>query len=304
MEKTKLVTAYWMGIDLTNTNGKWVGSAPARGHRYLGGIVYHCKNFNIPVVCYTDKRSCNDVYWIKEKYSLDNLEIKLLELEDIKFNDRVMEVANKTEGHIEHLFGRPPQVMWGKFDVMERECTDDLDFIYWIDAGLQAIQLFPLWANPHKDDLDLWQGDNHKQFNFQTIMNERVIQKLNAQIQNRFAIVLCTQPQDSYYTLDGISVVPQENPIAGFFGGPRLAVQEFCNAFTEKANLFLDNDILCFEQPIMKYVIDRYDNNKLLKLMFDTHQTGIDPDEFHTIPWKVKPHHLKPLYRVFEELSE
>jgi hypothetical protein len=74
--KAKIVTAYWM-----DANGyPFQGSNNSRKPRYLGSLIAHCKNINLPIVCYTHSRNLEELETLKLKYELNNLEIKLLEL--------------------------------------------------------------------------------------------------------------------------------------------------------------------------------------------------------------------------------
>jgi len=303
MKRTKIVTAYWMDIDLENTNNKWMGSSSARKQRYLGSLIYHCKGFNCPIICYTHERSLNELTHLKNQYNLNNLTIKIKELNDIKYTAKINSVANLTEGPIEHLYGRPPQVMWGKFDVIREECTEDVDFIYWIDAGLQAVQLFPKRLNPYGNNEQLWQQE-YNQFDYTPFFNSLMLQKLNDKVNKRFVTCLCTQLQDSCHSFGEYHPVPGRYPIAGFFGGDKERIIEYCEMFDKAVDLFVEHKILCFEQAIMKYVTDHFPEDKLMVLPFDTHQTGIDADIFHYAPWSSTNNLPKPLYRLFEEILE
>lgn len=296
--RIKLVTGYWMDIV-----EKGYTSAPAsRKDRYLGSIISHCKGFNYPVVCYTHSKNFEEVEKIKIDYNLTNLEIKIKELTDIKYSKSIKKIQSlKSEEELYHLNGRPPEVMWGKFDVLSQEATDDIDYVYWVDAGLQSNQIFPYRHCPNINHSDFF-SDPYKQYNFTLVFNRSMLDKLTNNLQNKFVNLVGTNPQDQYFNFDDYSPKPGNYPIAGFFGGHRNTVSEYCDLFSLAVDKFIDKEILCFEQSIMKYVIDNIDPSKLLLYSFDTHQTGIDENTFHYKEWDSNMGLPKPIFRIWEEI--
>lgn len=305
MKKTKFVTSYYM--DITElTNGKWIGSAASRKRRYLSSLIYHCKNFpSYDVVCYTHQSSLSELETIKTDYNLINFIIKIKELDEIKYTNKINTVVSNNPDYMEKfgLPGRPPQVMWGKFDIMREESSDDYEYVYWIDAGLQALQLLPLRYNPHINEPDIWTSFD-KQGNFSPIFNENIFNKLSEKTSGKFVTLLSTQIQDIYYNLNDNSPKPGNYPIAGFFGGKPEIVIEYCNYFDNAVDIFIDNNILCFEQTIMKYVTDIFPEEKLSIQSFDTHATGLNEKEFHYDEWDNTKNLPKPIWRIWEELKE
>lgn len=286
------------------TQYKWIGSYSSRKQRYLASIIYHCKNFpNYEVVCYTHKVSFDEIQDVKNRYLLGNLQIKIKELDEIKYTEKINEVVKRVPDYMERfgLSGRPPQVMWGKFDLIRNEC--DSDFVYWIDAGLQSVVLFPLRYNPNRKDEDFLTNFD-KLSDFGLIFNESLIDKLSNNSDNKFVTLLCTQPQDRYYDLENNNTKPGNYPIAGFFGGHKDSVIEYCNLFDSSVEIFIRNDILCFEQTIMKYVTDLYQTNKLYILSFDTHSTGLTESQFHYEEWDINKNLPKPIWRIWEEIRD
>jgi hypothetical protein len=302
--KTKIVTGYWMGITEL-TNNKWVGVAWSRSNRYLSGIINLSKNFaNCEIVCYTHKINLDQLNLLKLKYNLINLTIKIKELDEIKYTNDINYVVDKVPNYMKewNLDGRPPQVMWGKFDVIRLETTDDIDFIYWIDAGLQSVQLFPLRYNPHLNESDIWTS-LEKQGNFSLLFNETILETINDLSINKFTTLLSTQPQDGYFSFDDYQPKRENYPIAGFFGGDKNVVLDYCNIFDNLVKKYTQNNILCFEQPIMKNVTDIIDIQKLLIFSFDIHQTPLTEKEFHYDLWDESKNLPKPIWRIWEELK-
>jgi hypothetical protein len=303
--KTKFVTSYYMDVSQF-TNNKWIGSSVYRKPRYLSSLISHCKNFSsYDIVCYTHQINYDELLKIKNDYNLDNFIIKVKELDDIKYTEKINKVVNNVPDYMEKfaLPGRPPQVMWGKFDLIRLECTNDVDNIYWIDAGLQAIQLFPRRYNPYINDSDVW-TNIEKTGNFNLLFNESLINKLTNKSYGKFVTLLSTQVQDIYYSLEENYVKPNNYPIAGFFGGERSMVIEYCDYFDSAVDVFIKHNILCFEQTIMKYVTDIFPPEKLHILSFDTHALGLNEKEFHDDEWNPNKNLPKPIWRIWEEIRD
>ena len=293
-------------MDITEfTNGKWVGSYSSRKARYLSSLINHCRGFmTYDIVCYTHKINYDELLKIKEDYSLNNLTIKIKELDEIKYTEKINSVVNDVPDYLERfgLAGRPPQVMWGKFDLMRIESTSEIDFIYWIDAGLQAIQLFPRRYNPHINDSDIW-TNIEKTGNFTSLFNETLINKLSNLLGNKFFNIMCRTMQSMVHSFDDYSPINDYYPIGGFFGGKKESVLEYCNIFDDAADKHFEKKILCFEDSVMKQVTDRYPKERLFTMNCDTHATGLTESEFHDEEWNPSKNLPKPIWRIWEELK-
>jgi len=305
MKRTKFVTSYYM--DVTElTNYKWIGSASARKNRYIASLIYHCKNFpNYSVVCYTHGINLFELEKIKSDYELTNLVIKLKELDEIKYTEKINLVIENVPDYMErfNLPGRPPQVMWGKFDILRQECNGEFDYIYWIDAGFQALQLFPLRYNPFVKDEDIYTSVD-KQGNFGLLFNESLIDKLTLMLEKRFFNIMCREIQSLVYSFDNYQPKYTNYPIGGFFGGYINSVLEYCDIFDNLANKHLDNNLLCFEDSIMKQSTDIYPEENLFLLECDVHARGLTEEQFHWEEWDSSKNLPRPIWRLWEEIRD
>jgi hypothetical protein len=294
-------------MDITEfTNHRWIGSSTSRKQRYLTSLIYHCKNFpNYTIVCYTHNINLLELEKIKTDYSLNNLTIKLKEMDEIKYTNGINSVVNLVPDYMERfgLPGRPPQVMWGKFDLLREECDEEFDYIYWIDVGLQALQLFPLRYNPYYLDSDFL-TTFHKQGDFGLLFNETLINKLNSILKNKFFNVLCTTLQSSVNCFDDYQPSNNEYPIGGFFGGYRKSVLEYCDIFDIVAEKHFKNNLLCFEDSVMKQVTDKYPKENLFGLLCNTHANGLTEQQFHYEEWDSSKNLPKPIWRMWEEIRD
>jgi hypothetical protein len=301
--KSKIVTAYWMDV-----NGyPFQGSSNVRKPRYLGSLIAHCKNINLPIVCYTHTKNLEELEDIKSKYELSNLEIKLLELTDVKCHKEINEVRERNFST--DLDGRGPEIMWGKFDVLGRE-LDGFDNVYWVDCGLQHPGIFP-WRyckkynkiEDHKNLSSPWwsEYDSH---NFGSLFNTEIFNNLNKMCDNKIALLTSLSPQISYPFLSKNMVdynFTSPYPVGGLIGGNVNILKKYITLYWDFAKVVLENDFLCTEEAIMKVIYDKMDTNEIIDLKFSAYASG-EHDDFHFNMWDIKSNNPKPLYMVWHDI--
>jgi len=301
--KTKIVTAYWMDAE----GYPYQGGYPSRKVRYLGSLIAHCKGSKLPVVCYTHEKSLKELIDLKNQHKLDNLEIKILELNKVKFHDRINEIREKNFNT--DLDGRGPEIMWGKFDVLERE-LDGFDRVYWVDAGLQHPGIFP-WRycgkyNKIEDHVGLtsaWWADLDV-FNFESLLNEKIYNKLDLICDNKVIFLTSYGPQIGYPFIHyKILDTPFETPypVAGMVGGDTKILKKYINLFWEFSKTVLDSDLLCVEEAIMKPTCDMLNNDEKINFTFVSFASG-HHDEFHFEMWNEGTNNPKPFYMMFHDI--
>lgn len=305
MIKTKFVTSYYMDIS-EFTNYKWIGAYSSRKPRYLSSLINYSRNFpSYEIVCYTHEINFEELKKIKVDFNLNNFFIKVKELDEIKYTKDLDKVISNVPDYNEkfNLPGRPPQVMWGKFDLMSAECVSDANYIYWVDAGLQAIQLFPKRYNPNINDYDIW-TNLEKQGNFNLLFNEVLINKLTDIIKDKFCNIMCATIQSHVYSFEDYEPTNDYYPIGGFFGGKKSLVLKYCDIFDDIAKKHLNNNLLCFEDSIMKQVTDKFSQEEIFKFLCDTHAHGLTDDQFHHEEWDSNKKLPKPIWRIWEEIRD
>lgn len=301
--KTKIVTAYWMDV-----NGfPFQGCQDIRKPRYLGSLISHCKGINLPVVCYTHQKNINELTQLKDEFNLDNLEIKLLELSDTKYHKQICSVRNQNFNT--DLDGRGPEIMWGKFEVLEKE-INSADNIYWVDVGLQHPGIFP-WRyskryNKEKKELDIpthWWAD-YDSHNFSSLFNTDIFNKLNIICKNKIALLTSYNPQISYpfNSLNITNYALQEPyPVGGMVGGSTTILKKYINYFWEFAELILKHNTLCTEEAIMKVAFDKMDKQDIISFSFSAFASG-EHDDFHFNMWSKESNNLKPFYMMWYDI--
>jgi len=309
---TKLVTGYWMGIH----DRPYHGAYDSRRERYLGSLIGICKSVQIPVICYTQKTNIEELHKLKNAHNLSNLEIKIKELDDMQYVTEFKRICSiKSLQEIEHLNGRPPEVMWGKFDVLREECTTDTNYIYWVDVGLQSNQIMPYKycvniPTTVKSNAELPVEiftTEYLQYNFGKLFNQTMLNNLEKRVRDKLILIASTIPQCSYYAVENyeldLSFPNNANyPIAGFFGGNKDIVIDFCEKFYEGGEMQLRNNIIDHEQSVMKYAMDKMPREKLLlDYWFDVH---VIEEQFHYFKWLPESGYPKPLYTTWEQMLE
>ena len=301
---TKLITGYWMDIDCP----PYYGVLSSKKERYFSSLITH-NTYNLPIICYTHEKSLGELTLLKEKYELSNIEFKVRELHDIKYHLKYQSLRDEIskEGSLwdHEIAGRPPEVLWGKFDVLQTEIEkSDENFIYWIDAGLHYLGLFPLWSNPFKDENNY---ENHleKKFNGTKILNRNVFESLEKKLGKRIFTLVNKHQESAHFTnIDGFTGFesPHSNPIAGFFGGDKSVLREYCESFWHFGLKHLDSNILCHEQSVMKHVNNVFELEKMVEFEYETHQYHVE--NFHEKPWSGNEDGRKPLYTCFLDMIE
>jgi len=297
--RIKIVTGYWM--DCQGTPFRGVGEG--RKDRYLGSIKAHCENLNYPIICYTHQRSYDELKHLKDTYNLNNLQIKIMELYDMKLHKEINKVRENTS--IVEDDGRGTEILWGKLDVLEKE-LNDCDFIYWIDAGLQHPGIFP-WRyskkynkiEDHKESIPYWWTE-YDVYNFKELLNKKTIDILNNLCKNKVCFLTSNNPQVSYHIYENIGALLPPYPIGGFFGGDSKKLKKFIELYWDFCYTLLSNDKLATEEVVMKYCYDKLTENEKINFIFEYHAVG-EHDEYHFEEWNENKN-PKPLYMVWKDI--
>jgi hypothetical protein len=302
--KSKIVTAYWMDVE----GFPFQGVLPIRKIRYQGSLISHCIGSGLPVICYTHSKNYDELNDIKVRYNLTNLELKILELSDVKYHNEIERIRN--DNFDTDLDGRGPEIMWGKFDVLERE-LDGFDRVYWVDVGLQHPGIFP-WMyskvyNENSETLGVptnWWA-HLDVFNFSKLIDGEVYDKLNKICENKIVFVCSYGPQISYPFLNyGILNKSFESPypVGGMVGGDVQVLKKYINLFWEFTEKILEKNILCTEEVIMKPSYDLIGDDEKVTLMFNAFASG-EHDDYHYTMWNKEKNTPKPFYMMWHDIK-
>jgi hypothetical protein len=303
--KSKLVTAYWMDSE----GFPFQGANPVRKIRYKGSLISHCIGSNLPVVCYTHSKNYDELVHLKSEYNLINLEIKILELKDVKYHkeiDRVRNIKFDTD-----LDGRGPEIMWGKFDILERE-LEGFDRVYWVDVGLQHPGIFP-WMFSKVFNIELeffgipknW-WSHYDVFNFSNLIDEEIYRNLNNICNDKIMFICCSSPQVSYpFIKHGILDYAFESPypVGGMIGGDVKILKKYIDSFWNFAEKVMIKDFLCTEEVLMKPCYDELPAENKITFTFDKFATD-NHDDFHFKFWDENKSIDKPFYTMWYDIKK
>lgn len=315
--RTKIVTAYWMDC----SGYPFYSAASVRKFRYLGSLASHCKGIDLPIICYTHQRNYDELLELKNSQNLGNLEIKLLELSEMQIHPKINEVRERllSERLEKELDGRGPEIMWGKFDAVERE-FEDADMVYWVDCGLQNPHLFP-WRYstkyPSREDHDFTNPETLKAknwgmesdaFDFRSIFNTKIFDRLNELNRGKITFFCSETPNVNFGQL-GPNVVDYAiqgpYPVGGVIGGDIEVYKKFMTYFWEAADRVLANNVLCTEEALMKLVYDKIREDEKISLVFYSWFHGFDYNQmnFHFSEYDSETAgYGKPFYTLFNDI--
>ena len=302
--KSKIVTAYWMDCQ----GSPFQGVNPIRKIRYQGSLISHCLGSNLPVVCYTHQRNFDELNEIKLRFNLTNLELKILELTDIKFHKEINNI--RTKNFDTDLDGRGPEIMWGKFDVIERE-LEGFDRVYWVDVGLQHPGIFPwMYSKVYDSNIegfgvprDWW--NNLDVFNFSKFIDSDIYTKLDQMCDDKLVFVCSYDPQIGYPFLEnGILSQPFESPypVGGMIGGDVKVLKKYINLFWGYAKQMLEKESLCTEEVLMKPSYDLIPDAEKVTLIFNKFASG-EHDDYHYKIWDSEKNPFKPFYMMWHDIK-
>jgi hypothetical protein len=289
------------------------GIGDVRKDRYLGSLTSHCKNLGNEIIVYTHIKNLEELEQLKSTHNLDNLTIKLLELTDMKLHKEINEVRERFFN--EDLNGRGPEIMWGKFDVLEKE-LDGCDQIFWLDVGLQHAGIFPwMYCELYNDkekyhdsvkngSLPYWNDKQQTQYNFNLLFNKTLFDKIKEITTDKMFVITTPSPQTKYDKFIECGITDKmQDPylIAGMFGGNKNKMKEFIDSFWIYANKVIENDFLVTEEAIMKLAFDNTSFENFIPFTFDVHATN-EHDPYHFEIWEQSKNPFKPLYMIWHDM--
>jgi hypothetical protein len=263
--KTKLVTSYY---PFHNGEPYWGQLNRDRWYKY--SLATLC-GLGTDIICYTDSedKGYNQLIEIKEKFNLKNLTIKIYDISNNPYQDRVYQIrtanAEKYNNPADLKFYiRPTVIYWMKYLFLEMEHESDIQ-LYWIDAGLSHSGLFPSFANQYHNEPEFanlygseYMANEYKVYNYNKAFTPETLNKINAYAENKI-INLYRHSSDDNLSDFNEKLKLNTNydsvyPVAGMFGGNSNLMIQYINKSKEVIEQILQTDEICTEQEIMAYV--------------------------------------------------
>ena len=167
--RTKIVTAFYTDIKDFPFYGHIDYS---RHERYLHSL-RTLNNMNTKIVCYCNETQFDLLIQYCSEFKLNNVEIKISNLTDFPFAERMKEIKNLTNNYKFYH-----EVDWNKFFLLEKEYDETYQYIYWIDVGLSHRGLFLEKYNPFADKID-GLSRTYENYSFLGVFNNTMIQRMN-----------------------------------------------------------------------------------------------------------------------------
>ena len=263
--RTKLVTSYY-----AFHNGEPFWGQYGRDRWYKYSLASICE-LGCEVICYTDEGELgyNIINQIKEEYKLDNLTIKIFNLIDNQYQDKVYNIRMKdpekfNNPSIFHYYNRSPQIYWNKFTLLENEFESNIN-LYWIDCGLAHTGLFPPHMSKYSEEEGYAtyysgiEGNHlHKQYYFDKAFNPKSLERINNFSKGKI-INICrdtTHCNLSEFN-QHVETIDYQNifPVGGFFGGNSNLILEYTKECKKLINNILkDENYFCGDEEILIYI--------------------------------------------------
>lgn len=262
--KTKLVTSYY---PFHNGEPYWGQLNRDRWYKYSLATISNMGE----IVCYTDPgdKGYNQLVELKEKYDLKNLTIKIYDIKDNPYQERVYNIRtskadryNNPEavGH----YARPTVIYWLKFLFLEMELEPDTQ-LYWIDSGLSHSGLFPSYANKYSIEPEFatfygnaYMANEYKVYHYDKAFTPEVLDKINNYAGDKIVNLCRSTSDDNPFEFNTFLNVDIEYdnifPAGGFFGGQSALLSQYITKFKEIVEQVLSANEVSSDQAIMAYI--------------------------------------------------
>ena len=252
MKKTKLITAFY-----TDKKGFpfFCHEYLAREERYLHSLRV-LNNIGNEIICYCNDSQLDLLSLHKEKYKLDNVNLKISNITDFKYSTKMKEIKELTNS-----FNFYHEIDWNKIFLLEKELDDKYDYIYWIDVGLSHHGLFPNKYNPNSK-LATGMSNDYNTYSFTYLFNDKLIEGLNnfvgsklINLQNELKFhntYDINRVLGGSFTYDGLSV-------GGILGGHISKLPWFIRYFNELGEKTLNSNFILNHESIISFM---YETNR------------------------------------------
>jgi hypothetical protein len=263
--KTKIVTSYY---PFHHGEPYWGQLNRDRWYKYSLATI--C-GLGTDVVCYTDPgdKGYEQLLEIKEKFNLENLTIKIYNIETNPYQDQVYKIRmDKADlyNNPENMgfYIRPTVIYWMKYSFLEMEYEPN-SHLYWIDSGLSHSGLFPSSANQYNNEPEFatsygieYMANEYKVYNYNKAFTPEVLDKINTyaedKIINLYRHVSDDNLSEFNRKLNLNTDYESIYPIAGIFGGNSDLMIKYINKSKEVIEQILQTNEICTEQEIMAYI--------------------------------------------------
>lgn len=291
---TKLVTFLYFGLGDFPFFGHKV---QARWDRYINSLV-QLSEMGLPIVCYTGSNTAEALQDYMNENNVDNVTIKVKELEDIRHSKKMIEIKEKNPEKFKFYL----EVGWAKIALMEDEMEEGLDYLYWIDCGLSHLGLYPRRYNSNADKITGLSVNKYR-YTYDGIFNTTTFLKINNWVGNKLIDIRNTLFFHDHRKLNEIlerDYIYDSLSIGGIIGGHVSKLPDFFQRFENYAQTALDKQFLLNHEAMMSTMVyDKPENYRSYKFNTWYHDDSTLTDK------SVTPEFLRDkisFYTFFEQI--
>jgi hypothetical protein len=291
---TKLVTFLYFGLGDFPFFGHKV---QARWDRYINSLV-QLSEMGLPIVCYTGSNTAEALQNYMDENQVDNVTIKVKELEDIRHSKKMIEIKEKNPDKFKFYL----EVGWAKIALMEDEMEEGIDYLYWIDCGLSHLGLYPRRYNSNADKITGLSVNKYR-YTYDGIFNTLTFNKINNWVGDKLIDIRNTLFFHDHRKLNEIlerDHIYDSLSIGGIIGGHVSKLPDFFQRFEEYAQTALNKEFLLNHEAMMSTMVyDKPENYRSYKFNTWYHDDSTITDK------SVTPEFLRDkisFYTFFEQL--
>lgn len=233
----------------------------------------------VDITCYTSPHELPmlEKYFHQDR-NITNVKFKTFDLYSTYFHNKANNIRESNpqyyrESH-EWMF-RCVEIMWSKFLFLKEIISElpDLNYVYWIDAGISHPGIIHSRFNPYYEHninfvIDLDKKRNHLVTQNDLIFNKDFIHHLNRYTGDRNILNIASVTKQHSRIHDDTNDL-KGSVIGGLFGGNPVLVNKYCDSVIELFEYYLSMGELYKEEQIMTKILN--DNVFPTKLfLFDT----------------------------------
>jgi hypothetical protein len=247
MKKTKLVTAFYTQI---HGHPYYGHIEESRHERYLNSMRV-LNNLNLEIVCFCNENQYDVLKTHIELYELNNVKLKISNLSDLPFSERMKEIKEKKDN-----FKFYHEVDWNKIYLMGKEYDESYDYLYWIDVGLSHHGIFPNRYNPNYK-LSTGMSDDFNTYSFTNLFTNNLFEGINKFVGKK---LINLENELRFHNVDEINSVYKSNfsfqclTVGGILGGHISKIKWFIDTFNALGKISLDQEIILNHEAIISFM--------------------------------------------------
>ena len=252
--KTKIVTCIYFDL-----HGTELGGRPSRNEHYLYSLNSIMKIDTADFIIYTNNK--NKVLEFYERLypnKLDKFQCIEYDLHNTEYKDLINPIKNVSETR---LSTRCIELQYSKFTWLKQSYSNDLDYLYWIDAGLCYSGLLPdkLLKTNTGNYSDTYYGSDYFTNNFVDNLNKFSKDKIMVCAKENVKNYWDRPLPEKYFTTDNFS--SEYHIIGGLFGGKAQLIESLYEKFYSLTRNLIDQEkFLYHEENILSCLYFSYPN--------------------------------------------